>query len=217
MPSAEPQCSSRPSKVHHLLSSIVLHLLLVLMLSPGHEEEHTVQLFKGVIELGESGDGHAERPHLHTPKQRKSRPAEDTVATPAALADEQKEAKTQEISTEPIDVASPGGTGALGGSAGPLNEGEKYLLEVLRRVQRSRTYPRESLLREEEGDVTVALTIAPDGKVQALELAKPCPFEALNRAALESIRAAGPFAPLPSVWNRAIRVRIPIHYELRDG
>lgn len=213
MASPNPNHFKSAQRMPYLLLSLALHLLLVLSLSPGHDEEHTVQLFKGVIELGESGDGHADVPHVHTPKQRRPRPEPEPEELADTLATKDDSA-ADESSGEPIDVTTPDGSGATGGTATALGEAELYLLGVLKRIQKARSYPRESLLREEEGDVTVSLTIGRDGSIAALELAKPCPFESLNRSALRSVRAAGPFAPLPDLWNRSIRVRIPLHYEL---
>jgi protein TonB len=196
-----------------LLVSILVHLGLVLILSPGHDEEHTVQLFKGVIELGESGDGHAERPHYHPPKQRRSAEKEAAVAE-AQNSEGSEVSGAENAASEPIDVQAPDGLGLAGGSGEPADERQLYLVDMIRRIQKARTYPRESLLREEEGQVLVELTIAQDGAIANLQLLKASPFDALNRSAVDSIRRAGPFAPLPSAWSRAIRVRVPVLYSL---
>jgi len=196
-----------------LLVSILVHLGLVLILSPGHDEEHTVQLFKGVIELGESGDGHAERPHYHPPKQRRS--AEKEAALAEAQDSERSEVGADETAaSEPIDVQAPDGLGLSGGSGEPADERQLYLVDLIRRIQKARKYPRESLLREEEGHVLLELTIGQDGAIANLQLLRASPFEALNRSALESIRTAGPYAPLPSSWSRAIRIRVPVNFSL---
>ncbi len=200
-----------PSKP--LLVSILVHLGLVLILSPGHDEEHTVQLFKGVIELGESGDGHAERPHYHPPRQRRA--AEKEVVSAASQEPERSEGLAAEnAASEPIDVQAPDGLGLGGGNGEPADERQIYLVDLIRRIQKARTYPRESLLREEEGHVLLELTIGQDGSIANLQLLKTSPFEALNRSALESIRRAGPYAPLPSSWSRPIRVRVPVNFSL---
>lgn len=183
-----------------LIASLIFHSLLVLIMTPGHHEEHTIQLFKGFIELGESGDGHSSRPHLH--HRKKIRQTEEQ-----AIPQPQTQAQTA------IDISTPSFDGNAG-SAKTLSEGDLYLLEVIKKIRSLQRYPRESLIREEEGVVRVTLTIAEDGTISQAKVSWPCAYEALNQSALQSVKLAGPFAALPKIWDHPIRVQIPIHYEL---
>ncbi|MEN9723967.1 MAG: hypothetical protein RJB38_1953 [Pseudomonadota bacterium] len=199
-----------------LLISFALHLLLIAVLAPGHDEGHTVQLFKGVVELGESGDGHAAMPHVHTKNQRRRRQVQPSAiaSEPSPQSEESDTAQSEaQDSSEPIEVASLPGTGPAG-STGEMDEGARYLLSLVEKIRQVRTYPRAALLKEEEGTVLIAVTVNRDGTVAATEVLKACPFESLNRAAVDSIRAASPFPALPEIWNRSIRVRIPMTYQL---
>jgi TonB family protein len=190
--------------------SVVIHLALIRLLSPGHDDEHTVQWFEGVIEIGEPGDGHAERLHYHSEKKPRTRKLptatdDDTLASPAAA----------DTPTEPLEISEELPAGGAPGRAGtPLTEEQRYLLTLVQRLDALKTYPRQSLLKEEEASLTVTLVIRPDGTIESSNLSRPSPFVALNRAALKAVSKLGPLPPLPASWTRAIRVRIPMSYRI---
>ena len=217
MSGARPLTSRLFRKLRHpAVLSLALHLALLRLLSPGHDDEHTVQWFEGIIEIGEPGDGHAERLHYHSEK-RPQRLREPVIPDPAAATDETAptDSATPQVQGEPMEVATDlSGGGAPGQSGTPLTEEQRYLLALLQRLDSVKTYPRESLLREEEASLTLMLVIRPDGSIESSSLSSPSPFVALNRAAMQAVSKLGSLPPLPASWNRSIRVRIPISYRL---
>jgi TonB family protein len=187
---------------HPLSVSLLIHAGLLRALSPGHDDQHGVQWFEGTLELGEAGDGHSEKLHFHR-EPKKSRVLE---AEPHAQTSDKGTADAGPIEIPEAGAAGSGGT--------RLTEGQRYLLQLVQRLDALKSYPRESLLREEEGAVVLALVISRDGQIQSTEVAKPSPFASLNRAALQAASRLSGLPPLPSEWSRSIRVQIPISYRL---
>jgi len=102
----------------------------------------------------------------------------------------------------------------------PPNEMQKYMLEVVARINRVKQYPKEAQFNEQEGIVTVMLEVAPDGNVIKTELEKGAAFESLNRAAMAAIQKLGTLPPLPprasgTPPTKPIQLHIPIHFQLK--
>ncbi|RJF86335.1 energy transducer TonB [Oleomonas cavernae] len=75
-------------------------------------------------------------------------------------------------------------------------------------------YPRAAVLKEQEGRIGYSLTLAPDGHVLGVEITKPSGFEALDNAAAEAVRNAGPYPALPSLGGTQYRLDGAIVYKL---
>ncbi|MFN7685118.1 MAG: energy transducer TonB [Oligoflexia bacterium] len=201
----------------------MIHVALVFILGPGHEEEnHTVRWFDGTVELGEPGDGHHGSLHFHRENQKVKKRTPRSEPDHTGSSQDLKTANAGTSTPEP----APGDTGlielneefsqslASGGRGGaPLDEKSRYILTVLQRLDAVKKYPRESLLREEEGKVTLTLVIATDGTIQSYEITRPSHFLALNRATLEAAARIGKLAPLPSLWARSIRLPVTLSYK----
>ena len=195
-----------------VLASILIHVGLVYALSPGHRDEHTIQWFEGSLELGEKGDGHSERTHFHQPKKAKKKEDDDA---PASVQEPVLAAGAAEATNgSPVDIPE---SGSVGSGSAPLTPLQRYLLELIGRINAVKRYPRDSLLNEEEGTVVVTLVISPEGRIQSSELTRPSPFKSLNRASLEAVQQLGGLPPLPDTQGpvaRPIRVRIPMAYHI---
>jgi len=190
-----------------LALSVLTHILLIYSLSPGHHDDHSVLWFEGTLELGEAGDGHSERLHFHQePSRKKHPPHSEEIQNP-----EGADPAVSAAAAQAVDL-SAGGSPGQGGAA--LSEGQRYLLTLIQRLDALKTYPRDSLLREEEGLVILTLVIHPNGQIESSEVSNPSPFLSLNRAALEAARKLPALPPLPSEWTKSIRVKIPISYRL---
>lgn len=61
----------------------------------------------------------------------------------------------------------------------------------------ARTYPRQSLIRKEQGIVTVRFVIKPTGQMEAAYIHISSDFPRLDTAALVMLRKASPFPPFP--------------------
>ena len=89
---------------------------------------------------------------------------------------------------------------------------EDYLLQVIQKLSRYRYYP-TSHEASERGVVVTRVTVARDGRVLDVELAKSSGFPTLDRGVMDTIRQASPFAPLPAeVADSQMSFIVPVSY-----
>jgi TonB family protein len=131
---------------------------------------------------------------------------------------EEPEETVTEASAPPVSPPVPRGTPGNPGlnredSGPPPGEMERYLAGVIARLHQTKRYPREAQFNEQEGTVMLLIEVAADGGVLRSEVENASPFESLNRAALEAVRAVGRLAPVPT--GKAVILHIPIRFQLR--
>jgi len=89
---------------------------------------------------------------------------------------------------------------------------EDYFLQIVRRISQFRFYS-NSRENAPQGLVVTRMTIARDGRLLDLALMKSSGFPDLDRAVVETIRRASPFAPLPADLGREQQTFIvPVNY-----
>jgi TonB family protein len=114
----------------------------------------------------------------------------------------------------PAPVGTPGNPGTAEEAVGPSpDEMERYLGGVIARIHQTKRYPREAQFNEQEGTVMLRIEVSADGILLSSEVENPCPFESLNRAALEAVRSVGRLPPVP--LRKAVKLHIPIRFQLR--
>lgn len=90
-----------------------------------------------------------------------------------------------------------------------------YLDMVRLKIERYKQYPPFSRQRNIEGMVTVAFLIGPDGFISGLKVVKSSGFPSLDEAAILAVNNAAPFsAPPEKYFKQAVRVKVPIAFEL---
>ena len=90
-----------------------------------------------------------------------------------------------------------------------------YFSMVRMKIESRKRYPFSARRSQQQGKVVVRFTILPDGSIQGLELARACPHQSLNEAALKAVRSASPFAKPPAkLFNGPVMVEIAIVFEL---
>ena len=90
-----------------------------------------------------------------------------------------------------------------------------YLALLRRRVQEALTYPPAARRRSLGGTVHIEITVEPSGRISGVDLARSSSHDVLDAAALDAVRGLGR-VPFPSdVKPRALRVRLPVTFELR--
>jgi TonB family protein len=88
-----------------------------------------------------------------------------------------------------------------------------YLWQIIRKLSQSRFYP-QSREESERGVVVARLTVARDGRLIDVSLAKSSGFPRLDRSVMDTIRKASPFAPLPAeIGVDSHTFIVPINYE----
>jgi protein TonB len=125
------------------------------------------------------------------------------------------------VTTEPAPAVSPPSPRGTPGNPGPNREAsgpppgemERYLAGVIARIHQTKRYPREAQFNEQEGTVMLKIEVAADGGLLRSEVENPCPFESLNRAALEAVRSLGRLPPVPMA--KSVTLHIPIRFQLR--
>jgi len=108
-----------------------------------------------------------------------------------------------------------GDTVALGtaGDDGGVYAG--YIALLRRRVQEALTYPSAARRRGMTGTVHVDISVEPTGRIAEAVVVRSSSHELLDRAALDAVRALRQVPFPPGVRPRAVRVRLPIVFELR--
>lgn len=74
---------------------------------------------------------------------------------------------------------------------------EDYLWLVIRKLSQHRYYPKSNVVSE-EGVVVMRITIARDGRLLDVSLARSSGYPNLDNGVMDTLRQAAPFAPLPA-------------------
>lgn len=94
-----------------------------------------------------------------------------------------------------------------------LNE---FYAKVGRQISYAKIYPEFARERGYQGKTLVAFRINRDGKILSLSVNRSSGHEILDEAALESVKKAGPYPPIPGELKQSVlSFVIPISYALR--
>ena len=98
---------------------------------------------------------------------------------------------------------------------GKIKEG--FESQVWDQIDKTKYYPRMAQKREFEGQPVVALTLGDQGELLEFSIENPSPFKLLDRAALDAVKSAGPYPPIPKLLNmKSIRLTLPISFKLEE-
>jgi protein TonB len=91
-----------------------------------------------------------------------------------------------------------------------------YLASVRDRLEHRKRYP--YLLRRQgiQGTVSVRFIIRTDGTPREIRVANGTSNPSLIEAAIQSVNAAAPFAPLPAGLAQELQIEVPIAFVLED-
>jgi TonB family protein len=84
-------------------------------------------------------------------------------------------------------------------------DGDPIIAEILRRIEAAKRYPRMARKMGVEGRAAVRFKLAPNGKVEAVELLETSGSEVLDQASLETVHRAAPL-PYKDGWLRVVIV-----------
>ncbi len=132
---------------------------------------------------------------------------------------EPEESERQLPESDPADSLGENSADEGAGGGIPASEMQKYFIEVVNRLHRTKQYPKEAQFNEQEGVVRVLLEIAPDGRILRSEVEKNSTFKSLNDAAIAAVQKLGQLPPLPlkpsgAPTSKPIILHIPIHFKL---
>lgn len=182
-----------------LLVSAVLHGLIMLYLTLNSRAPSVGP--QGIVEISliEPISHMQNETVLPRPAPRTAKPKTEASAEPAMPS-----AEPQAQTTPP----APGGDK----TADPQTTA--FITSVTRLVERARIYPRDSLRREEEGKVTVAVTLNRNGELLDAKVEEPCPFDSLNQAALKTVRSVRAYPVVPDSLPAPVHLHIPLLYRV---
>lgn len=161
----------------------------------------------------------APEPPAPSPGSERKAPAPEPSPPPAPRPDSNAEPAL--AGSPPLPAAAPGperptpavAAAADGPVAGPETMRRHYVDRLVAAIEAHKHYPTRARRRRQEGVVELAITIARDGTVAALQVARGSGFRSLDRAALESAGAVGPLPPLPPGIDQ-LQVTVPLEYRL---
>lgn len=114
------------------------------------------------------------------------------------------------VSGSSVASATTGEGSGVGAEYGP------YLTALRQRIQQSLRYPPSARRRGVSGTVNVEILILASGAIGGVTLVDSSTHSVLDTAALEAIRSL-PRMPLPpELPARALRVRVPVVFEMRS-
>jgi protein TonB len=129
----------------------------------------------------------------------------------------------------PDSRREPGGGGGLRGGRGGI-EGEPipldtkdprytdYFDKIRHQIRRNWIYPREAGERGIGGQLIIEFVIAKDGHLSVIELRRSSGVEILDRFALNAVKLAQPFPPVPdSVAKAALSIAGIFTYQIVDS
>jgi protein TonB len=135
---------------------------------------------------------------------------------------EEKQAKrpAPSAAASPSRAAGGDSSGRAGGGgiadAGGRAATSSYLAQVQAHLARFNRYPAEARDKGAIGSVRVQFVLARDGRLVSASLMGTSGERALDQAALEQVRRASPFPPIPSaIAQTTMNIAAPIRFDLR--
>lgn len=105
-------------------------------------------------------------------------------------------------------------------SASPLDTRhpafQRYLRQLMRDLAKHKHYPAELKKRRLDGEVLVGFVVSATGHVEGLHIVRSSGSDALDQAAMATVRQASPLPTIPGALGRtALPLVVPIVYRLQ--
>lgn len=137
-------------------------------------------------------------------------PVVDTIVEPINMPD------TPHFSSPHIAAWAPPSKASTASSA-PLMTRQEYMNMLRLKIEQHKQYPQSARIRQIQGRVIIRFIITKDGLVESVEVVNSAGNASLDRAALNAVRQAAPFPPLPANifhTNDPIEIEIAIVFQL---
>ena len=106
-----------------------------------------------------------------------------------------------------------GANGNSGENFGQIKK--EFSSQVWTKIAQSKFYPRLARKRGFEGEPVVAFTLGNTGDLLEASINSPSPYKMLDKAALDAVKSASPYPPIPEVLKmKTIRFKLPISFIL---
>jgi protein TonB len=107
--------------------------------------------------------------------------------------------------------------GTLKGIEGGISKGiiNQYVTQVYKLIDAKKRYPRQSLMRKEEGVVLLEIIIRNDGQLKSVKSIK-AKFQRLVDSSFDAVEAAAPFPAFPKeISKEKMVIQVPVIYKIR--
>ena len=107
--------------------------------------------------------------------------------------------------------------GTLKGIEGGTSKGiiSQYVTQIYKLIDSKKNYPRQSLIRREEGVVLLQIIIRNDGKLMSIKSLK-AKHQRLVDSSFSAVEDARPFPPFPlEILRKKMIIEIPLIYKIR--
>ena len=107
--------------------------------------------------------------------------------------------------------------GTLKGIEGGTSKGiiSQYVTQIYKLIDSKKNYPRQSLIRREEGVVLLQIIIRNDGKLMSIKSLK-AKHQRLVDSSFSAVEDARPFPPFPlEILRKKMIIKIPLIYKIR--
>ncbi len=130
---------------------------------------------------------------------------------------DRKPLKTTALPSTAAKAAASPPVAAESGSANTDSIRKGFLQVVWSKIFEEKYYPQSARDRGYEGMPVVAFTLGRDGALKDYSIVKSSSHKMLDRAALEAVKAASPFPPIPATLKQnSIRLNLPISFILEE-
>jgi len=91
----------------------------------------------------------------------------------------------------------------------------QYVTQVYKLIDSKKKYPRQSLIRREEGVVLLEIIIQNDGKLKSVKSIK-AKFQRLVDSSFDAVESAAPFPIFPKeITKKRMIIQVPVIYKIR--
>ena len=128
-----------------------------------------------------------------------------------------KKTLPQEKSIEQKKKKESDTLGTLKGIEGGISKGiiNQYVTQIYKLIDAKKRYPRQSLIRKEEGIVLLEIVILNNGKLKSVKSIE-AKFQRLVDSSFDAVEAAAPFPPFPKdITKQKMVIQVPVIYKIR--
>jgi TonB family protein len=128
-----------------------------------------------------------------------------------------KKTLPQEKSLEQKKTKESDNLGTLKGIKGGVSKEiiNQYVTQVYKLIDAKKKYPRQSLIRREEGTVLLEIIIHNNGQLKSVKSIK-AKFQRLVDSSFDAVESAAPFPAFPKeITNKKMIIQVPVIYTIR--
>ncbi len=128
-----------------------------------------------------------------------------------------KKTLPQEKSIEQKQIKENEDLGTLKGIEGGISKEiiNQYVTQIYKLIDGKKRYPRQSLMRREEGVVLLEIVISNSGQLMSVKSIK-AKFQRLVDSSFDAVEAAAPFPAFPKeISKKKMIIQVPVIYKIR--